>query len=152
MTSRNAVLAECSRLRRRKVRGLNGTGPTVPAVAAAPTGIDPVLYLSFTAWKVRAKSTTLDRRADGEINKDRVTALLTDASLRCVQWVPGNLARGGVQLPTADLPPVLLGACRDVCRDLVDHWLSPRSESWREECAGCEGRAADRLRAVAQVA
>ena len=47
--------------------------------------------------------------------------------MRCVQWIPGTLSRGGRQLPLADVPTVLIGACRDVCRDLVDHWLSPRS-------------------------
>ena len=154
--ARNGVLIELSRLRTNAARGSSSgaapvVGPVVvPDPAAAPSGTDAVLYLDYDAWRLRTHSTTPPKRADGQIDEARVTALLTDAALRCVQWIPSTLSRGGRQIPLTGVSLVLFGACRDVCRDLVDHWLSPRSEKWREDCAACEERSADRLRAVAR--
>lgn len=156
--ARNALLIELSRLRQRRERGLDAGGAaatmpaTVPEIAAAPTDNTPVLYLTYNDWKARTHSTTPPKRADGQIDQARVTALLTDASAWCAGTIPGTLIRRGQFLPVADVPAALLAVLVDVCRDLVDHRLSPRTDAWRDECAACEERAAERLRAVAMTA
>ena len=151
MRTRTALLIELGRLRRRKARGLNGSeAPTVPEAAAAPTAHQPISYLSFNEFLMRYPSTTPPKKADGEIDRDRMELLLDDAAAWCASVIPGNLIRGGVMLPTGDIPHALLAVCRQVSSDLVAMWLSPRHERYAADCAQCEAAAAKRLRATAQ--
>lgn len=152
---RNALLIELSRLRRNRARGGDDGQPTagaatVPDPAAAPAQAT-VRYLSFEEWSERTMDATKPVNRAGNVNQDRVEGLLDDATAWCASVVPGNLLRGGRYIPTADLPEPLLAVCRQVSRDLVTAWLSPRnSEKYVEMVAACETGAADRLRTVAQ--
>ena len=149
--TRKGILIELGRLRRRAVRGLNGAGaPSVPEAPEAPTAHGPVRYLSFSEWETRAQSTTRPIGADGRVNRARVELLLDDAAAWCASVVPGNLIRGGIMLPTGDIPAALLAVCRQVSSDLVSMWLSPRSEKYMQDCAKCEQAARERLEATAQ--
>ena len=149
--SRRAILVELGRLRRRAARGLDSAeAPSVPAAAEAPTAHQPISYLSYSEWETRAQSTTWPIGASGDTNRQRVELLLDDAAAWCAATIPGNLTRGGIMLPTGDIPHALLAVCRQVSSDLVSMWLSPRSEKYMEDCAACEARAAQRLRDMAQ--
>lgn len=147
---RTTILIELGRLRTRAARGLDSSdAPTVPAIPAAPA-VAAVRYLSYADWLLRTHSTTPPKRADGEIDQDRVEVLLDDATSWCSQTIPGNLLSGGNFIPTADLPVALLAACVQVSNDLMTMWLSPRHETYAADCAACEARAAMRLKAMAQ--
>ena len=154
--ARNGILIELSRLRTDAARGASSgadtvTGPaTVPAIAAAPTGTDPIRYLLKDELFTRYPSTTPPKDHSGQRDDDRVEALLDDASVWCAATVPGNLVSGGKMLPVADVPLALLGTVKQVCSDLVSQWLSPRAEKYAADCAACEARAAMRLKAMAQ--
>ena len=149
--TRVGILKELGRLRRRSEHGLDGSGaPTVPAIAAAPTGTDPIRYLSKDELFTRYPSTTPPKDHSGQRDDDRVEALLDDASVWCAATIAGNLVSGGKMLPVADVPLALLGTVKQVCSDLVSQWLSPRAEKYAADCAACEARAAMRLKAMAQ--
>ena len=148
---RTALLIELGRLRRRAKRGLDSSAaPTVPDIPAAPTGVTPIRYLTFSEWETRAQSTTLPISATGGVNQARVESLLDDAAAWCTSVIPGNLMRGGIMLPTSDIPTALLAVCRQVSSDLVSMWLSPRSQKYMQDCAQCEAASSKRLMATAQ--
>ena len=149
--TRNGILIELGRLRRRAVRGLGSAGaPSVPAVAEAPTAHTPISYLPINEFLSRYPSTTPPKTAKGEKDRSRLELLLDDAAAWCASVIPGNLVRGGAMLPVAGIPPALLAVCKQVSSDLVTMWLSPRRETYAADCAKCEQAARERLEAVAQ--
>ena len=149
--TRKGILTELGRLRRRAKHGLNGSGaPSVPEAPEAPTAHGPVRYLSYNEFLTRYPSTTPPKKADGQIDRARMELLLDDAAAWCASVIPGNLIRGGIMLPTGDVPAALLAVCRQVSSDLVSMWLSPRGEKYTADCAQCEAAASKRLMATAQ--
>ena len=92
----------------------------------APTGMVAVRYLTFAQWKTRAPSETLPKKADGNIDQDRVEALLDDAAGWFMGFIPGALVdNAGAQIATADLPAALQTALIAQSVTYVDNMLLP---------------------------
>ena len=65
-------------------------------------------YCTYDQWKTRAHSETLPKEAEGDVDQDRVQALLDDAAGWFMGFIPGALIDDeGAQIATADLPEAL---------------------------------------------